>query len=114
MSHFDLEITAHHFTDQPMRDYGKPHASAPTVGRSLIDLVCQQNAAFFLQLEIDDWLRVDDDWWACTLWLRSPEGYNLGRRPALIYAHPSDVPVHVLFKDRNVTITVGLRTVSVS
>lgn len=114
MAFFILDVSAYRFTDEPMRDYGKLTAQFPTETRSLVDLICKQNAAYFLQLEADDWLRVDDDWWACTLWLRSPSGYNLGRRPALIYAHPSDVPVHVLFKDRDVTITVGLRTVSVS
>ena len=109
-----MDVSVHHFGALQHTDYVREYLTVPMSGVFSQDITCRQHAAYFLQLQFQDWVAADDDWWSVTVSLKGPDGSTIGRRPALVYAHPYDVPTHAAFKtDHSGLFSLGLRTVAI-
>lgn len=78
----------------PDRDWGHidwTHTIA-TAGEHVLGLDSLRTASRFIHLRFADWVQVREDWLGVNIELLDMNGYRLGRRPALIYDQPYDVP----------------------
>ena len=91
-----LEISA--------RTIGGPESYPRTWGPKVVDmpvhpsaiwyvhLTASTTASLFLEAQFSHWRTLDQGWLAALVDLRDVNGWSIGRRPALIYDRPYDVP----------------------
>jgi hypothetical protein len=99
----DLEVTVHRIggVDGYERKFGP---QVVQVAHSEVESVCvyaAMNSNLWVRLEFAGWTPAGDGWVACALQLEEMNGYPLGRRPAMVYDGPCDIPMHAMFQPRH-------------
>lgn len=84
----------------------------PFHGLTSVQLYGTTNAGYGLYVELSDWTELSGGWLACRIGLRDYLGASLGRRPAMVYDRPHDVPTHTSFHipETGTLYSLGLRS----
>lgn len=73
-----------------------PFGFGPSVRASLV-LDAATTASLYLRVELSHWRELDGGWLCALATLEDVNGWRIGRRPALIYNRPYDVPTVTSF-----------------
>ena len=113
-----LEVTLHRIGGDPQYDDAErkfgPRTFPTTESAIEIWDVPGTDERWGIQVRLDSWVPVDDDWMSCRVSLIDYSGQFLGTRPAVVFRRPYDVPTYTLFQPKwaeGGVYSLGLRMV---